>query len=351
MLVSLFVALAGTLLYAPDSTWQPELPHGGSQYSGVSVLHGVLFITQRGNSTLPPVLALGTADGKSLHQFGSDSIAVDAKSGTWGAHGIGTQMLPSGIARVFINDFTQFVLLSFDCEIGLRWACRQSLMLGTPGEQGVGTDPVQFGHLADTAIQRADRRSSHVYVSDGDGGTANRVISLNVTDASAPHAAVEWATASRYHNPHSIALHERTGTLLIADREGNATRMLRASDGVDLGSLDCGLELGRRGKPFGVRFYRDTARMLDLAFVAIMDNPQDGANQKIAVLDASGFHSAGPSASVCRVLQILVVPAMDSGPHLLAVDDSNGDVYAALVANQPRSWVLRYSLLALGDTH
>lgn len=37
-----------------------------------------------------------------------------------------------------------------------------------------------------------------------------------------------------------------------------------------------------------------TARKLDLAYVAVMDNPQTGRDQKIAVLDASGFDAAGP---------------------------------------------------------
>ena len=73
-----------------------------------------------------------------------------------------------------------------------------------------------------------------------------------------------------------------------------------------------------------------------------MDNPQDGRNQRIEVLDVSGLDAAAGATSPCARVQTLVVPTQYSGPHLLGVDALTGDVYAALVADQPRSTVLRF---------
>ena len=84
---------------------------------------------------------------------------------------------------------------------------------------------------------------------------------------------------------------------------------------------------------------------MDLGFVAMMDNPQDGRNQRIAVLDLSGLNVEEGASSTCSVLQTLdVPPSLFSGPHLLGVDRTSGDLYAALVADDPLSTVLRWRL-------
>jgi hypothetical protein len=95
----------------------------------------------------------------------------------------------------------------------------------------------------------------------------------------------------------------------------------------------------------------------DLLFLAIYPHgsspaPPGRPTQRIAVIDASALSSKwvatggadGPPPG-CTVLQELVIdPRELSGPHLLGVDPSNGDLYAALVADEPRSTVLRYRL-------
>jgi hypothetical protein len=44
------------------------------------------------------------------------------------------------------------------------------------------------------------------------------------------------------------------------------------------------------------------------------------------------------------VLQTITIdPTTLSGPHLLGVDTNSGDIYVALVADAPRSTVLRYT--------
>jgi len=196
--------------------------------------------------------------------------------------------------------------------------------------------------LADAAI---DSRAgfSDVYVADGDGGYANRVVKLTVYPNNSWQ--FRWATDHIYQNPHSIALHH-SGLLLIADREQNKTTLLSA-DGVDLGEFDCGIAYGPAGNdqvPYGVRTLLKDG--LDLGFVAMMDNPQDNRNQKVAVLDLSGLDAEAGTGSACTVLQILDVSTAFSGPHLLGVDDVTGDLYAALVADEPESTVLRWKLKA-----
>jgi len=242
-------------LYAPDATFAPQWPAGSHKFSAVGVgsvagRHGragaILFVTQRGNASIPPVLVLNATTGALLDSWGEDSVALDRSTPsapTWGAHG-------------------------------------------------------------------------------------NRV-----------H--LDWATPQVYDNPHSIAYH-RSGMLILADREHNQTRLLDASSGQDLGSWDCGLNLGMAGKPFGVRTLSTQHHDLDLVFLSIMDIPQDGRNQKIAVLDGSGLQLAKGGSSACKVLQVIEVDTAHSGPHMMGVDPETGDLYVALVADQPLSTVLRF---------
>jgi len=360
LLSTSFLALVQIPEYVLDTTWAPAFPPGAHTFSGVAVQYGRLYVTQRGNTSLEPILLLNTTDGRMQTSFGSSEIGISKSTPpTWGAHGIATTYVENVDTRVYINDFTSFMLWGFDQRSPdfAPWskATRAALRIGTPGKQGVGNDPVQFGHLADTAVHHPPYvppyTTNHiVYVADGDGGSANRIVALATSTGHPPDwpskAKFLWATPSNYHNPHSITYHERTNLLLVADRENNRTRVLQSSDGKDLGNLECGLDLGPRGKPFGVRTW--SSATADLLFMAIMDNPQDGMNQKIAVLDISGLQDHGPTPTLgsptpCKIAQLLDVPTSDSGPHLLGVD-YNGDVYAALVADSPRSTVLRYTI-------
>jgi len=341
-------AASGADLYAFDPTWKPAWPMASGQLSGVDVAHvaggktTLVYVTQRENHAAPQVLILDAATGEQAASF---------EGGGWlapgGAHGINVEESPDAVAaadtwphlRVWVEDFTNHTLTAFSGN-GAKL-----LQIGTPGEagNGTGTPGLQFGNLADSAL---DSRAGEtdVYVADGDGGSANRVVKLTVTNN--PFSwAFQWATDHIYHNPHSIALHKRTGLLLLADREQNKTTLLRAADGEDLGEFDCGLRYGPAGAdqvPFGVRTL--SLGGMDLGFVAIMDNPQDGRNQKIAVLDLSKLNAKDGARSPCSVLQTLDIPTTFSGPHLMGVDRVSGDLYAALVADVPESTVLRWKL-------
>ena len=257
-----------------------------------------------------------------------------------------------GCLRPRIQDFTNHTLTAFSQEGTLlhQW--------GTNGIAGNETKPVlQFGNLADVAFEESSTagKPAHVYVTDGDGGFANRVVKLSVPEPTAPHPLssghFEWATGHIFHNPHSVAIHERTGLVIVCDREDNETRVLSMATGKDLGVLDCGLDLGPKGRPFGVRTWTRPAAGLDLLYVAVMDNPQDHLNQRIHVIDASGLDARGGAASKCKVIQELTWdPAKMSGPHLLGVDPKSGDLYAALVADAPMSTVLKFKFTGGGSS-
>ena len=155
---------------------------------------------------------------------------------------------------------------------------------------------------------------------------------------------VIWATRHVFDNPHSVTLHESSGLLVVADREHASIKLLDSEDGDILGAWNCGLRFGNNdGLPFGVRaLYFDG---VDMLFVASMDNPQDHKHQRIHVLDVSKLDRTEGTSSPCRILQTIDIDAnVYSGPHLLGVDPENGDLYVALVADEPRSTVLRYSI-------
>lgn len=193
----------------------------------------------------------------------------------------------------WVEDFTGHTVTAFTFE-GTRL-----LQIGTKGVAGNGTNPLQFGNVADAAIvtPATPTDPTVVYATDGDGGYDNRVVKVEV--GSSGGVTTGWATPHMYSSPHSIALHARTNLLVVADRGHNATRLIDASTGKDLGVWDCGLDFGIRGVPFGVRTLQRDGH--DLVLVASMDNPQDHRFQYIHVLDASKLSAASGSASACSV--------------------------------------------------
>jgi hypothetical protein len=340
---------AAVELFELDTQFNPLFPVGSHSFSAVAIGYPQnedphIYVTQRGNTSLAPVFVLGT-QGELLDMWGQNYIAKDPVTDTWGAHGIAVEMCPPETVcaegdlhenmRVYVNDFDQYTLSIFS-QSGTKLAT-----LGTPGTEGNGTSLIlQFGHLADTYI-KSGKYSSEVYVSDGDGGTANRVVKLDAPMVLGTRPAFVWATRAIFNNPHSLTLHDRTGLLVVADRDNAQLRLLRATDGMDMGFLVCGLGLGIGGKPFGVRTWSSNSH--DLLIVSIMDNPMDGKNQKIVVVDMSRISNTGGK---CNVLQTIVVDSDKySGPHLLGVDIRSGFLYAALVADAPKSALLRYKFL------
>jgi len=339
---------SATALFSLDPSWRPALPAGGHTYSAIGISRtGSAFLTQRGNTSVPPVLVLDTKTGALTGGWGSTAVGIATKgnSSTWGSHGVAVEDdgSGSGNVRVWVEDFTGHTVTAFT-PTGHVLA-----VVGTKGVAGNGTDPLQFGNVADAAIVPPSTPGgrSTVYATDGDGGYANRVVKFSAalpppsTALVEASVTVEWVTPHSFSSPHSIALHQRTNLVVVADRGHNATRLLDAATGKDLGVWNCGLDFGLRGVPFGVRTLARGPH--DLVLVASMDNPQDHKYQYIHVLDASKLSAGFGAASPCQVLQTIEIdPAEYSGPHLLGIDPVSADLYAVLVADAPLSTVLRY---------
>ena len=363
---------SGDDLYELDATWKPQFPVGSHTFSAVGIHDDTVYVTQRGNASIPPVLVLSTKDGALIDMWGAKDVALahGKTSSTWGAHGLSIESCgyPCVVAedpkatprlRVWIEDFTNHTVTAFSSR------GQKLLLVGTPGIAGNGTKPCQFDHVADAFVSPGapvhrpslaphkigDNSPSfspaYIYASDGDGGSANRVVKIAIppTYDGSPVEAV-WATGHVFDDPHSITLHQASGLLVVADREQQALKLITSTDGTVLGTFDCGLVFGNGaagGVPFGVRTMTYGGK--DLLFVASMDNPQDHMHQQISVLDVSQLTAKDGVKSKCSLVQSIVIdPGQYSGPHLLGVDALTGDVYAALVADQPHGTVLRYRL-------
>ena len=331
-------------LYSLDNSWKPSFPVGSHMFSAVGVYKDQLFVTQRGNASIPPVLVASVKDGEMVTSWGEHDVALANPGGTWGAHGLSIEACldecaqgdPLPFVRVWIEDFTNHTVSAYSSR-GKRY-----IQLGTPGVAGNSTSPAQFDKVADAHVVGGSKsQPTLVYASDGDGGYANRVVKIRVPRHSEP--VTDWATDHVFSNPHSITLHTESQILIVADREQWALKLLRAQNGEVLGPWECpGLAFGPgHGVPFGVRTL--TIGGMDLLFVASMDNPQDHKHQKITIIDASELSVETGTHSRCPILQTLAIdPNEYSGPHLLGVDEVSGDLYVALVADAPRSTVLRF---------
>eukprot|EP00927_Polykrikos_kofoidii_P057600 TRINITY_DN51754_c0_g1_i1.p1 TRINITY_DN51754_c0_g1~~TRINITY_DN51754_c0_g1_i1.p1 ORF type:complete len:419 (+),score=53.76 TRINITY_DN51754_c0_g1_i1:63-1259(+) len=371
-------------LYALDATWKPQFPIGAHMFSAVGVANmegfpwdpppgSLVFVTQRGNASLPPVLVMNGTDGTLVDSWGEKTVGLDYSTPsepTWGAHGLAVENCNYpceasegwySFMRVYIDDFTNHTLTMYTGK------GKQLLQMGTNGVAGKLAH-LQFDHIADSVVQTGYVAPapapvpghpaplvfgpSYVYSSDGDGGHANRVVKVALNGH---RPSVEWSTGHLYHNPHSIAFHQQSHLLVVADRDNNNTRLIRSATGEDLGAWNCGVDYGKRGKPFGVRtlnFVDECSQQyVTLLAVAIMDNPQDGQNQKILLLDASKLNDADGVKSRCNVVQELDIGTAYSGPHLLGVDAHSGDIYSTLVSDSPKSTVLRFKRKGCMQAH
>lgn len=319
--------------YELDLSWKPLLC--GTRFSGVdvgqdSLGNTVLFVIQRGDVKCDPVQLLDL-QGRWLAGFGRGHISFDNNSQTWGCHGIAVETHTNGTtARIYINDIAQDTVMTFNMAGDFLFE------IGTPYVSGNKTSPLQFGAVADSSIDVKAPGFAMVYVSDGDGGANNRIVKLAVNSSGPP--IVQWVTPALFNNPHSLALHRASGVVVVADRDNASLQLLSADRGSLLGQLDCGLNLGVAGKPFGVRVWEARALLL----VAIMDNPQDGRNQRLAIAQLEG---QGEDVRCSMLQNIPLDPSVSSGPHLLGLDINTGDAYVALVNPTPLSTVLRFKCM------
>ena len=218
------------------------------------------------------------------------------------------------------------------------------LVLGTAGQAGNGTFPLQFGNVADVAFDT----SGALFVSDGDGGVNNRVVKIG---ASAPtRYSVIWTAGNggdvegNFSSPHSLAYDGsvRGGRLWIADRNHLRVIALDAGTGVTQAALTvtqhCLPGAAVEGAaPWSVRF--DATR--HVLAVAVAHAPGKGyapAQARIVELDVSAPRDANSCPPVVGSYAVGRVPAAGDACqwtlHEVASDSAASprtEIYGAVV--------------------
>lgn len=216
-------------------------------------------------------------------------------------------------------------------------------VIGTPGKGGNGNGTgVQFSAPADIAV---DPVTGALYVSDGDGGSNNRVTGGMVAgNAYAPAFVVGGAGSGtgQFSSPHSIAWDPVNSLAWVADRGNNRTVALAglghpsAAPGTWMGAWDM-TSCAQGGQPWGIRV--DAPR----GTVAVVD----GLHGMLYILALPSGTVGQPGA--CQLVQAIpVCPAGDPKagctPHELAVDRSSGELYVAAVGTTGGpTEILRYT--------
>lgn len=290
---------------------------------------------------------------------GNNSVAESPgncpKPISWGSHGLSVRPTKGeGKTEIWIADF-----FAHTVEHYTSTGMKKGHVLGKWGKAGaVSTNAtsLEFGNVADIAFGK----ESSVYIADGDTGFPNptrnhRFVKVRTSGAMKPK--LEWVAGNSNHScstsqmiykknlssVHSIAYHERTDTIFVADREEN--RILHASaEGEILGEWgpESSLNFGKEASPWGVRTFSDGKK--DLIFVAATPSPNKNnqvnggkpwstGNQHFYVLDASGVKSSGPGEAVIKQDEKLTKEDCVN-PHLLGVNHGNGDVYLACVGGK-----------------
>lgn len=197
-------------------------------------------------------------------------------------------------------------------------------LLNSVGSEGTGINPPQFSAVADVAVTPA----GDLLVSDGDGGSNNRVLKLDGSNLTN----VLWALGGlgtapgQFTSPHSIAYEPGSSRVIVADRGNERVQFFDAESGLWLGQwvldTDCGLPA--TAAPWGVRVDPATQRL-----VAV-----DGALSYLYVFDLPTAKT-GSAPPPCKVLQATAYNPAAAKPHLVALDPETGDVYVPLVGTPP----------------
>lgn len=290
--------------YILDASW-PQIPAQFhlSSVTAVAVANGTdggteIHVAQRGHNA-PPVLVFD-ALGAYLRGWGSTDIVS--------IHGM--QAAPGNPSSLWVTDIGACTVKHMNISGGLLQS------VGTPGNPGSGIDPPQFSSPADIALTRV----GSIAVSDGDGGTNNRVLVLG-TDLSVEYGFGSNGTGpSQFQSPHSITYDTAFDRFWVADRGNYRIQSFLAASGLWVGQWD---SCFAPGQPWGVRMDSTRGRML----VA------DGLHMALYVLNVT-FGATAYDIGSCSLMQNISIGA-NTTPHELALDEATGDVYLAGVGSVP----------------
>ena len=330
--LSALASAAAASLYTLDAAYPTGLLGlNVSQLTAVALVQPAsgaleLHIAQRGLAE-PPFLVLDTDTGALLRKYGAFGRTLKSP------HGMASSYSGApGPSALWVLDIVNGTLLQLDPATGA--------VLTLVGSKGLGVAPPQFSAPADCALGPRGQ----VYVSDGDGGSANRVLALPAP-ATAPRAPAAFAvgqcdspTANAslgcFDSPHSIAYAAQNDMLIVADRGNNRLQFLAAATGAVLGQWRAadGCFGVKNAQPWGVRVDAARGRLL-VADGGPAGNPAGGEAGVVYVLQINqGPGWSGSSIGPCAgaLLDTLAVPSEATAkPHELAVDAGTGDVYLA----------------------
>eukprot|EP00730_Choanoeca_flexa_P000633 TRINITY_DN10276_c1_g2_i1.p2 TRINITY_DN10276_c1_g2~~TRINITY_DN10276_c1_g2_i1.p2 ORF type:complete len:329 (+),score=40.79 TRINITY_DN10276_c1_g2_i1:45-989(+) len=304
--VACLIALTSASQYQVDYSWPKQVPSQATRFTAAAVVGHHVYIAQRGMNYSQPIMVFET-DGTFVTSWGSQEI-FGTQSGGFGVHGMNYNPYDN---TIWITNVLDFSVSVFSLN-GTRLAT-----YGTPSKEGTSSDPLQFSHVADV-----DFSYGTSFISDGDGGMNDRVMSL--TDGK-----LDWIQGSagdahlQFSSPHTITYVPTTDTIIVGDRGNNRTQHLtRNGDYID------GWDLGAK-TIWGVRF---DARHGVVVLA-------DGNNQEVRIYDGTKIDSTP------RLLEIIPIDKSQCDtPHEMALDYGTGDIYLTCVDN-PNSGVLRINRL------
>lgn len=224
-LLSCAAGLAAAQTYTLQPNFGSDLPRTVSQLTAVALISArapgqptELHVAQRGSGA-PPFVVLDAGSGAFLRSYGKFDVTLKSP------HGIASSLNRSAL---WVTDIVNGTVLRLDPFTGA--------VLQLIGSKGVGTDPPQFSAPADIA-----EFNGALWVSDGDGGDANRVLRLY---AAAPPTAPPVYVLGCGHNgtapgcfnsPHSVAFDAVLGHVWVADRGNNRLQAFAGDTGALLG--------------------------------------------------------------------------------------------------------------------
>lgn len=317
--ISLFLAhvSAAAPIYSLDPNWPLPFDLNVSRITATAVVFSnqgqleEVHVAQRGLDA-PPVLVF-SIDGSLKRTWGAHNISS--------IHGLRAQHSHTGGAdTLWVADAGDFTVKQFSQAGGILRS------VGTPGVPGGGLAPAQFSSPADITITV----TGDIIVSDGDGGTNNRILSLSGADLSVEYAVGSNGTGpGQFQSPHSVDVALTAGQLWVANRGDKRLDAFASFSGKFLGSW--GQECYPGFVPWGVRIDVNRDHMI----------VSDGTNARLYVFNASvNYPGIGP----CQPpLQNLSVTNACGSPHELSIAPVSGDVFLACVGTPTA--VQRYVLV------
>lgn len=155
--------------YSLDPAWPKPFSYNVSRITAAAVVTTAskateIHVAQRGLDA-PPVLVFDVA-GNLTRSWGERNITS--------IHGLSSQHVSGQPDTLWVADAGDFMVKQFSLDGSVLRG------VGTPGRGGGGLAPVQFSSPADVSFTAA----GSIAVSDGDGGSNNRVLMLAGADLS-----------------------------------------------------------------------------------------------------------------------------------------------------------------------